>query len=137
MTGIEFCDELHFFKVRIEDRLIVRFKRLNKNLLAISEDTDQALAWFANEPLRNIPSHLLRLNFGYQPSWDWKSCNAFFLTHQASFTHLEWASSIPNYADASGIVTSTQDGSDHGLKPVKIVPLAQPAAELSDNKELA
>lgn len=124
MDGVEFCQRLNFFKAIIVGEVVVRFKRLNNHLLAASEGTDQAVAWFGNQPISGIPSHLLRLNFGYRPDSHWLSCSEFYVTHQSSFKTLAWHSPLQNvYAD------NETERSAHGLPPIEIVPKATPVRE--------
>lgn len=87
---IVFCDKLGFLKVIFNDEIVVRFKRLNAERLASSQRTEQALAWFSNRPLQGIADKLLRVNFGYRPEPNWATCSQFFLTHQRSFSALDW-----------------------------------------------
>jgi hypothetical protein len=87
---IVFCDKLGFLKIIFNDEIVVRFKRLNAERLAASQGSEQALAWVSNRPLHGIADHLLRVNFGYRPEQNWATCSQFFLTHQRSFTTLDW-----------------------------------------------
>ena len=129
LDGIGFCDQLGFFKVLIENEIVIRFKRLNHQLLAASEDTPQALAWFANEPIRNFDPSLFRVNLGYRPDGDWLSCSEFYLTHQASFTALDWVSDIHVLTDADADqIESPADG----LPRVEITPLQRPVIQIRD-----
>lgn len=122
--GIEFCDRLGFFKLLIENEVIVRFKRLNSNLLAMSKATEQAVAWFGNEPLAGISDTLLRVNFGYQPEAGWTSCEKFYLTHQSSFSRVSWVSRLQVLRDEP--VSSSPP---HGLRAIEIIPISSPSSQ--------
>lgn len=131
--GVEFCDKLNFFKLILGNKVIVRFKRLNRGLLAISEATDQAVNWFGNAPLEGIDSRLTRLTFGYQPEENWVDCTNFFLTHQTGFKTLDWAVKIDggDRSDRSGHFPSGT-----GFRPpaVPIIPLLSPARALRESE---
>ncbi len=52
LPQIECCERLNFFKLIIRDEVVIRFKRLQNDLLARSAPSDQAKAWFSNSPIR-------------------------------------------------------------------------------------
>ena len=119
--NVEFCDNLGFFKVIVANEIVIRFKRLNGELLATSKDTEQAKNWFANEPISGVADHLMRVNFGYRPEHDWLSCQEFYLTHQTGFTTSGWVSDVT--VDASESVPTSNS---FGLPQVQISPLDPP-----------
>lgn len=64
--GLEPCDELGFFKVYVQDQLVVRFKKLrNDYSVNLSGATDQCREFYHNSDLSGIRGHCQRLTCGY------------------------------------------------------------------------
>ncbi len=134
LPQIECCERLNFFKLIIKDEVVIRFKRLQNDLLARSAPSDQAKAWFSNSPIPGIPDHWLRCNFGYIPKSTWMACDHYYFTHQSSFYSLDWVSDV--FVKHPGMLTG-QVGSfvagqrEHGLPPqIEIVPRVERAIDL-------
>jgi len=129
---IEFCSKLGFFKVIVDSEIVIRFKRLNADLLAKS-DTDQSKAWFGNQHIDGIDDSLLRLTFGYRPERNWMTCDSYYLTHQSSCQSLAWASTV-SVVNADVLVDADDDISQaaHGLPGIEIKPLLPKAIELEE-----
>lgn len=117
--GVVFCDKLGFLKVVIDNQIILRFKRLNCDLLARSQGSSQAKAWFGNEPVRGIDSNLTRLTFGYRPESNWLTCEQFYVTHQSSFQSLSWASELIVVA-AGSEEESVDSAAQHSLPDIRL-----------------
>ena len=130
---VEFSNKLGFFKVIVDNEIVIRFKRLNADLLADSKDTDQSRAWFGNKHIDGINDDLLRLTFGYRPERNWMSCHNYYLTHQSSFKSLAWVSTVKVVDAHIAIEADDEKGRPaHGLPGIEIKPLLPRAVDLEE-----
>ena len=92
--GLRPCMDLGFFKVYVDDRIVIRFKKLDSELLAANVQTEQQRDWFNNEPIRGMQNDCLRLTVGYRLTPAADQIADILITWQPSWRVIGWYFSI-------------------------------------------
>jgi hypothetical protein len=92
--GLRACLDLGFFKLYVADRIVLRIKKLDGELLPTNVQTDQQRDWYNNEPVKGVPSECLRLNLGYRLNAIADQIADIVITWQPSWRVLGWYFSI-------------------------------------------
>jgi hypothetical protein len=66
VDGIVTCEELGFFKVYIQNAVILRMKRLDRDYLASNVETEQQKRYYRQLPMAGIINGLPRISLGYR-----------------------------------------------------------------------
>jgi hypothetical protein len=93
-SGVRPCLALGFFKLYVDDRVVLRIKKLDGDLLPTNVQTDQQRDWYNNEPVVGVPSECLRLNLGYRLDAAADRIADIVITWQPSWRVLGWYYSI-------------------------------------------
>lgn len=93
-TEVDLDPDLGFFKIYLDDRFLLRLKRLNHNKLARNVRTRQQRDYYCNRPVSGIRNHCKRLTIGYQLSPAEDQIEDVLVTSQYGTRTLLWASSI-------------------------------------------
>lgn len=88
--GVEADDECGFFKVYVGEEIALRFKKVNRKLLAANVETNQQRDWYNNCPINGIRNECMRLTLGYRVSFDRSMIETTVVTHQYSRENLAW-----------------------------------------------
>jgi hypothetical protein len=94
IDGIDLCAALGFFKIYLDDKYVLRLKRLNRNRLARNVKTDQQRAYYRNRPVEGIRNYCTRLTAGYMLTPAEDEIEDILITSQFGTRTLVWSSSI-------------------------------------------
>jgi hypothetical protein len=92
--GVQLCMDLGFFKIYVHDRIVLRLKKLDVELLAANVQTEQQRDWYNNEPVSGVPDECLRLTVGYRLNAAATEIEDIVITWQPSWRVLGWHFSI-------------------------------------------
>ncbi|MBL9085459.1 MAG: hypothetical protein JNK76_26880 [Planctomycetales bacterium] len=104
VAEVEFDADLGFHKLYVADKIVLRFKRLDKDYLALVGQSDQQQDFYLGRPIEGLRNHCLRLNVGYvlDPSED--HISDVLITRQFGRDKLLWSYSIFDDAEETRVI---------------------------------
>jgi len=109
VEGVELDVALGFFKIYVDDRFVVRLKRLNGNRLARNVKTAQQRDYYLDRPINGIRNWCTRITAGYLLTPAEDAIENVFVTRQYGQRTLIWSDSL-------------LDGPDTMQTPVPLAP---------------
>ena len=121
---VEFCDRLGFCKWYFPGDLVMRFKKADRDHLAVGVTRDQAKAWYTNEPLPQIRNNCTRITVWYQLDQFGTAISDIGLSYQLSPKTLGWWSSLTEPGEMMlPIAPSSLPPIPPGPNPIAITPI--------------
>ncbi len=124
VEGVEACSLLGFFKLYVGDGAgaVLRFKRLNREKLAMNVKTDQQIRYYQDEHIPGIRGEFTRLTVGYMLNLTETDIEDILLTYQLGRhrSSLRWWFSIFDNAEMLGLPATS--ASDSLPTPIPIQP---------------
>jgi len=122
IDGVECCPILGFFKLYVENKAVLRFKRLNRDKLAMNVKTEQQVAYYQDEHIPGIRAGCTRLTIGYMLNLTETEIEDILVTYQLGRqrSSLRWWFSILGDADTLGLPATVAP--DPSPSPIRIQP---------------
>ena len=100
---VEGCSLLGFFRLYVGTKAVLRFKRLNRDKLAMNIRTEQQVAYYCDEHIPGIRPDRTRLTIGYILNPTETDIDDILITYQHGRKNLLWSFSLFDGAETIAI----------------------------------